>query len=656
MKFKSLQSKITFCAGLCLLITAVLIIGYSADSMRRSAAAVREHAIQDAKTYAGSVAREYANKIRTELEVAIDAARTLSHVFSGIKDKNIWLELGRYEVNGILKNVLRRNPSFLGTYTCWEPNMFDESDRGYKDTAGHDSTGRFIPYWSQNEGGNIQLEPLTEYEVDGAGNYYLLPRKTKQECIIDPYFYTVQEKSVLITSLVVPIVVEDTFYGIAGVDLQIDDLQELADDVDHLYDGAAEIFIISHNGTLAAATAKPDILGKHLKTIHDDWEEDMARIQQGEMFVEEHSGNIVVFAPLKTGLTTTPWSVNIMIPMTKITEKAESQMARAIQDMWKMIGIGAFCTLGAILLLWFVVRGITRPIIEAIAFAEKLSKGDFGIDVQVTASDEIGQLQSSMKKMTDRFSELVIHIRNAAEQVASGSQELSSAAGGMKNGSEQQAEAGEEVSSSMEEMASNIRQNADNAMQTEKIALKSAEDAREGGKAVSETVTAMKAIVEKISVIGEIARRTDLLALNAAIEAARAGENGKGFAVVAYEVRKLAERTQVAASEISKLSASSVEVAEKAGNMLSHIIPDIQKTAELVQEISAASNEQDTGASQINQAIQQLDQVIQRNASLATEIASTSEELSSQAGLLRNTIGFFKVDKTDASEKCPEGS
>jgi methyl-accepting chemotaxis protein len=203
----------------------------------------------------------------------------------------------------------------------------------------------------------------------------------------------------------------------------------------------------------------------------------------------------------------------------------------------------------------------------------------------------------------------------------------------------------------MEEMVSNIRQNADNAQQTDKIALKSAGDARESGKAVQETVAAMKDIAGKISIIEEIARQTNLLALNAAIEAARAGEHGKGFAVVASEVRKLAERSQAAAGEISKLSASSVQVAERAGEMLAKLVPDIQKTAELVQEINGASAEQNSGAEQINKAIQQLDQVVQQNAGAAEEMSSTAEELSSQAEHLQSAVEFFKIGDNGAHRK-----
>jgi methyl-accepting chemotaxis protein len=239
-------------------------------------------------------------------------------------------------------------------------------------------------------------------------------------------------------------------------------------------------------------------------------------------------------------------------------------------------------------------------------------------------------------------------VKTVADTVAAASQEMSSGSEELSQGATEQASSIEEASSSMEQMASNIRQNADNAQQTEKIAVKSAEDARAGGKAVTETVNAMKEIAEKISIIEEIARQTNLLALNAAIEAARAGEHGKGFAVVAAEVRKLAERSQTAAAEISELSGTSVEVAEKAGEMLEKLVPDIQKTAELVEEISAASNEQNTGAEQINKAIQQLDQVIQQNAGASEELASTSEELSSQAEQLKAAVAsLIKTDGTD---------
>ncbi|MCP4113407.1 MAG: PAS domain-containing protein [Desulfobacteraceae bacterium] len=282
---------------------------------------------------------------------------------------------------------------------------------------------------------------------------------------------------------------------------------------------------------------------------------------------------------------------------------------------------------------------------EITVLAEEMAGGNLAIEVRERSSDD--KLMLALNSMVKKINEVVINVKSVSNYVATGSQELSASSEQMSQGASQQAASAEEASASMEQMAANIRQNADNANMTEKIALKCAEDAREGGDAVIKTVAAMNEIAEKISIIEDIARRTDLLALNAAIEAARAGEHGKGFAVVASEVRKLAERCGKAASEIGKLSVSSVKVAEKAGEMLSGIVPDIQKTSELIQEISAATNEQNVGANQINQAIQQLDQVIQQNSTASEEMASTSEELSAQASHLRNIVDFFRVDDTD---------
>ncbi|UJX42855.1 HAMP domain-containing protein [Desulfovibrio sp. JY] len=311
-----------------------------------------------------------------------------------------------------------------------------------------------------------------------------------------------------------------------------------------------------------------------------------------------------------------------------------------------MLGGLAVALVLGILIAIFLTKAITGPVVKGVDFAKAMADGDFTRLLDIDQKDEIGILAASLNEMVSKLREVVAEVQSASENVASGSEELSASAQSMSQGATEQAASVEEISSSMEQMSSNIKQNAENAQQTQSIAVKAAQDARKGGEAVVSAMEAMKNIAEKISIIEEIARQTNLLALNAAIEAARAGEHGKGFAVVAAEVRKLAERSGSAAAEISELSSSSVQVAERAGSMLTKMVPDIQRTADLVQEIAAASQEQNSGADQINKAIQQLDQVVQQNASASEEMASTSEELSSQAEQLQSTMAFFRVDGT----------
>jgi len=276
--------------------------------------------------------------------------------------------------------------------------------------------------------------------------------------------------------------------------------------------------------------------------------------------------------------------------------------------------------------------------------AIQISNGDLTVSPKPLSEKDV--LGTALEQMVERLRGVVADAISAAENVSAGSQELSASSEQVSQGATEQAASAEEASASMEEMASNIKQNADNAAQTEKIARQSAKDAEASGEAVSRAVDAMRTIAQKIGIVQEIARQTDLLALNAAVEAARAGEHGKGFAVVASEVRKLAERSQSAAAEISAMSGDTVKAAQEAGDMLGRLVPDIRKTAELVSEISSACREQDIGAAQINEAIQQLDKVTQQNAGASEQMSATSEELASQAEELQTSIAFFKVDTT----------
>ncbi|MEO5379179.1 MAG: methyl-accepting chemotaxis protein [Magnetococcus sp. DMHC-6] len=352
--------------------------------------------------------------------------------------------------------------------------------------------------------------------------------------------------------------------------------------------------------------------------------------------ITDYNGNLVLsaYAPIQMGGIT--WAVLAEIDLAEVQEPIHALVMSVVLAAFILAALVAGVAL-------MVAQSIAKPLIQGVEFAQLVAQGDLTATIMVRQQDELGQLADALRNMVEKLSSVVSEVTAASEQVAAGSNELSDSAQKMSQGATEQAASVEETSSAMEEMSSNILQNTDNAATTEKISSMAAKDAKESGEAVLEAVTAMKEIAQKISIIEEIARQTNLLALNAAIEAARAGEHGKGFAVVAAEVRKLAERSQTAAGEIGGLSASSVEIAERAGSMLQKLVPDIQKTAELVQEISASSREQSQGASQINSAIQQLDQVIQQNAGASEEMAATAEELSAQSDMLATAISFFKT-------------
>jgi methyl-accepting chemotaxis protein len=324
--------------------------------------------------------------------------------------------------------------------------------------------------------------------------------------------------------------------------------------------------------------------------------------------------------------------------------------------LWRFLVLGVISVLAMLVMSYFTVRHLLRPMRSVVAAAEAIGRGDLSLDLAARTSDETGQALEAMRAMTERLAQVIGDVRLGADAMTGAAVQVSATSQVLSQGTGEQAASVEETTSSLEEMSASIGQNAENARLTERMAVAGAQNAETCGRSVGETVTAMKAIAQKTTIVEDIAYQTNLLALNAAIEAERAGEHGRGFAVVASEVRKLAERSQKAAAEIGTLATGSVEVAERSGKLLSELVPTIQKTADLVQDVNAASQEQAGAVGQINKAMGLVDQVTQRNASASEELASTAEEMRSHAESLQQLMDFFRLPGVDRTAARPQAA
>ncbi len=680
MKLDSIKVKITFFTGIVLLIvmgTMIALTGMKLWSM----------ATEDKLKIAEALAEAYASNIKGKLQEAMDASRTVAQALEGIRNQEI---PSRDVINSLLNAVLHRNPDFVATATLWEPNAFDGRDAEFANTKGHDATGRFLPYWSR--GG---VEPLADYETS---DYYLIPKRTKRETMVNPYLYKVQGKDVLMTSMMAPIIRNDKFVGLTGIDISLEFLQKQVDNAKIFY-GQGKLVIIANNGEIAAYTGHAKYIGKKLEDVLPGVGKITQRVQQGESFIKyvEDIKKYLIFRPIIVGHTEVPWSVVVSLPESLIKDAARGAVMNQV-----LISLGLL--LGGLLVMWFVAARITKPLLLIVNGAKVLTASNFTDRSQApdakSFSGELLELYQSISTMVKQL-DLVIgeaeknaaeaeekatqaeqamreaeeakaegeramqrgiveaakRIQGVVERVSSAAEKLSAQVDESSRGAIVQKDRMTETATAMDEMNSTVMEVAKNASEAANNAQHAMGKASDGADVVSKVVASISEINRRagemkmgldelgskaegigavMNVISDIADQTNLLALNAAIEAARAGEAGRGFAVVADEVRKLAEKTMNATREV--------------GDAISAVQAGTRTNMDSMDEVVKMVHQSTDLAKGSGEALTAIVAISESTADQVRAIATASEEQAASSEQITRGIDEVSCISTETSE------
>jgi methyl-accepting chemotaxis protein len=578
------------------------------------------------------------NKVNGILEDGMAVTRSIAQTLGAFEE--IPVENRRATVNNILKQVLENNPKILSIWSVWEPNALDGLDDKFINTMGGNETGRFGSTFSKVSTG-IRLDPSPENEIEKS-KYYSFPKNSGHEELIRPYFYSYEENGpkYFIVTLSVPIIKNNKFLGVVATDFNLADIQS------YVEKSNVKSIVYSDDGIISAHFDKNKI-GKNLievdKEIAGNYIDSLANAVKNKQAINFTTYSellrdkvFICNTPISIGQTGTSWSY-----LTIISLREALAGSRALSYTILFFSILAILILGVI--IYLIIRSITIPIAQSIEFAKSISEGDLSKQINVNRNDEIGQLTNALNKMTSHLSGIVLNVLKGAESITNSSKQMNISSQQIAESANIQAASVEEISSAMEEMVANIQQNAENAKITNKISSVAYQGIINAEESSHRSLDSVKRISDKIDIVNDIAFQTNILALNAAVEAARAGEHGKGFAVVASEVRKLAEKSRQAANEIITLSNQGKLLSEEAGGAMKKLLPDVQRTSELIEEINVSSNEQHSGAEQINNSVQQLNNIAQQSAVAAEELASSAEDLHSQAQTLIDIVSFFRL-------------
>ena len=684
MQLRSIQSKIALIGGICLLATAGSLVTYGVYSASATQQLVTTRASTSSQEVAlnalTNLGGRYAGEIRAELEVALDSARAMADTFevAKLEADSGGLTLGRNQINAILLNVLKGNPNFNGTYSCWEPNALDGTDDAFKDgQSGNNSvTGRYTPYWTRSADGKIAVQPLVEYDTNDThpngvlkGGWYIGPRDTGKESVLGPLPYIVQGKQVWLATMSVPITVNGKFLGVAGADYDLEFVQKISKQVSkELFNDQGEVAIISEQGLLVAESKQPELIGDQFKKIAgENWDESMKAIKEGRSMagIDSGTGMVTVLAPINLGRTGKPWSIMLKVHKDIVlasVHKLEQEMsAESTQNTIWQIGVGIGISVLAMIALWISARSLATPIRKAADLAQAIQEGDLSQRLRHESSDEVGELSKALDSMADSLqgqvtlaerisqgdldldvrlasnrdqlglalqrmvntlNKLVSELQNGAEQISGNAGQVSALSQDLSSGATESASAITEISATMTQMAAQTKMSAENAQRANHLSVAAEQSAHGGNALMEDLMVAMqeidrsgKDITNIIKAIDEIATQTNLLALNAAIEAARAGQHGRGFAVVADEVRNLAAR--------------SAEAAKRTASLIAESSQRTVKGMELADKTASALGDIVTGAAEVS--------------SLVADIASASSEQAS--GIEQVSLGISQIDE-----------